>query len=695
MSLSFTRITVEQTVLAMLVGSAVGSFAHGYRATPAWLLLLPCVAALFFRIDRVSPRATGGIRYLVWAILGATVLVGLILMAYPVLLGRSASMFELVAGYSLATSSVFFLLGSSVWPLASALLPATLGTMVVAAFNARAPLRWGLIIGFLAVVAHLALTSRVGGRSETSVRPGLRRLFGLGFSILMAAVAAWGIMRLLPWTQAQLELATFRFYSTRSASQPAGFSRTVVQSQLGRLQHLKLSPQVVLRVWTTRPQKLRGIVSTKFDGQHWYALIVPGQLASVVPTQSILDRSLEEWLSSIPGKTYLMPEKSVNDAGAASSIRSKIFQVAGDDLVPVAPGNVVLVRSSSDRELRVAPYGAFVSGLAQAYGVINRRDGALVQPGAPPASMVAECLAVPAETDPRLKELAAQLGKGAGSNEERIERTVRFLQSTCRYSLDVGSFRSSQPVAEFVFEKKKGYCEYFASAAVVLLRLQGVPARYVTGYNVEPGNRQGDHYVVRALDAHAWVEAYVPGRGWLEVDPTPEAEYLALHLDLGESWWDNFSEWAGTTWAEARMWWRPREWFVVMGRFWLPALSFLLVAFALFAVLFRLRRRKRKPETRKRIPVFRGADSSPIVAELAEIIAGLDRLWEQAGYARPRGRAPLEHLESLPPQALSAGNRETSRRAVESFYRCAFGGVRLSGEELAELKRSVEWCLSP
>ena len=139
-------------------------------------------------------------------------------------------------------------------------------------------------------------------------------------------------------------------------------------------------------------------------------------------------------------------------------------------------------------------------------------------------------------------QLAERLSKEVDSPRERIFHTAEYVSTTCHYSLDVGEFTSDQPVAEFLFEKKRGWCEFFAGATAVLLRLQGVPARYVGGFNVIPSNRVGDHYVVRESDSHAWVEAYVPEQGWVEVDPTPAAEYEELHADLGGGWFQEALE---------------------------------------------------------------------------------------------------------------------------------------------------------
>ena len=77
------------------------------------------------------------------------------------------------------------------------------------------------------------------------------------------------------------------------------------------------------------------------------------------------------------------------------------------------------------------------------------------------------------------------------------------------------------PLADFLFTRKQGHCEHFATALAVMLRTQGFAARVVAGFF--GGQRIGDHYVVRAGDAHAWTQLFVPGRGWVTYDATPDA----------------------------------------------------------------------------------------------------------------------------------------------------------------------------
>src|SRR5690606_10554593 len=73
---------------------------------------------------------------------------------------------------------------------------------------------------------------------------------------------------------------------------------------------------------------------------------------------------------------------------------------------------------------------------------------------------------------------------------------------------------------EFLFDWKRGFCEHFSSAFVILMRAAGIPARIVTGYVGGYRNPIGDYWVVRRNDAHAWAEVWLAGRGWVRVDPT-------------------------------------------------------------------------------------------------------------------------------------------------------------------------------
>ena len=105
------------------------------------------------------------------------------------------------------------------------------------------------------------------------------------------------------------------------------------------------------------------------------------------------------------------------------------------------------------------------------------------------------------------------------------------------------------PLANFLFDRRKGHCEYFASAMAVMLRTVGIPSRVVTGFASGVYNPLTGWQVVRASDAHSWVEAWIAGRGWRTYDPTPadpsaiESPFMArtaLFFDAAEQFWQDW-----------------------------------------------------------------------------------------------------------------------------------------------------------
>lgn len=129
-------------------------------------------------------------------------------------------------------------------------------------------------------------------------------------------------------------------------------------------------------------------------------------------------------------------------------------------------------------------------------------------------------LLLPPGRHPRTRELALELSRGAGAPAVVVERAMQWLRDEdFRYSL-TPPLLGDDPVDEFLFSTRIGFCEHFASAFVVLMRAAGIPARVVTGYQGGELNPVGDYLLVRQRDAHAWAEVWLPGRGWVRVDPT-------------------------------------------------------------------------------------------------------------------------------------------------------------------------------
>jgi len=137
--------------------------------------------------------------------------------------------------------------------------------------------------------------------------------------------------------------------------------------------------------------------------------------------------------------------------------------------------------------------------------------------GAIPEAQRRRMLELPPNLSPRIAALA---GEWQGAPEQIVQRALRlFADGGFRYTL-TPPILGDDPVDEFLFESRRGYCEHFATAFVTLMRAAGVPARVVAGYQGGERNPSGGYLIVRQSDAHAWAEVQLEGRGWVRVDPT-------------------------------------------------------------------------------------------------------------------------------------------------------------------------------
>ncbi|WP_336134746.1 transglutaminase domain-containing protein [Natronomonas amylolytica] len=175
------------------------------------------------------------------------------------------------------------------------------------------------------------------------------------------------------------------------------------------------------------------------------------------------------------------------------------------------------------------------------YGEASPASAAVASDGDYPADIEARYTRLPEDTPDRLGNRTAEITADAGTPYESAVAVERWLEATKAYSLNATHDREADVATEFVFEMEAGYCQYFATSMVAMLRTQGIPARYVTGYS--PGDRVGDdEYRVSEANAHAWVEVYIADVGWVTFDPTPaegrvEAGRDPASLDeLGDDW---------------------------------------------------------------------------------------------------------------------------------------------------------------
>jgi transglutaminase-like putative cysteine protease len=130
-------------------------------------------------------------------------------------------------------------------------------------------------------------------------------------------------------------------------------------------------------------------------------------------------------------------------------------------------------------------------------------------------------LALPSDLPDRVKALAIELTASAPTPYDRARAIEQYLRFSFPYTLDVPRPPSDQDLVDFfLFDLKKGYCDYYASAMVVLARAAGMPARLAIGYASGTYNMNSKRFVVSEADAHSWVEVYFPQIGWVSFEPT-------------------------------------------------------------------------------------------------------------------------------------------------------------------------------
>jgi transglutaminase-like putative cysteine protease/uncharacterized protein HemY len=127
------------------------------------------------------------------------------------------------------------------------------------------------------------------------------------------------------------------------------------------------------------------------------------------------------------------------------------------------------------------------------------------------------------EREKKITALAEEITFDTSNYWEKIQSIYQHLKfGDYRYSLKPGIAPSGDQLAYFLFDTKKGYCSYFAFAFASLLRSINIPCRVAVGFFLEPDEGKLDFYPVRSNMAHAWVEVWFPGFGWIEYDPTTE-----------------------------------------------------------------------------------------------------------------------------------------------------------------------------
>jgi transglutaminase-like putative cysteine protease len=317
-----------------------------------------------------------------------------------------------------------------------------------------------------------------------------------------------------------------------------GFSESV---NLGDIRKILRSPLVVMRVMPEGSLrdyagiKWRGVSLTSFDGKHWF-----NDNTEQFP---LPPASYERFLIPLPDGFGRRPRRPLRYRIIRPALSTDVLFAAAE--ARELSGQMRWLSLDQTNSLH-APQNA---NLPFAYDVVS--DVGLPPPGElrrAPAQYSDEIrllyLRLP-PTDPRVGELARTLTASATNNYDRAAAIQSYLRDNFRYTLDPPSIEPADPLGSFLFKSKSGYCEYFAAALAVMLRTLNIPARLVNGFQTGSYNRIGRDFVVRARDAHSWVEVYFPSYGWIPFDPTPADPHPVL-----PGAWDDYTDAAALFWSE-------------------------------------------------------------------------------------------------------------------------------------------------
>ncbi|MBP3657653.1 MAG: transglutaminase domain-containing protein, partial [Clostridia bacterium] len=268
---------------------------------------------------------------------------------------------------------------------------------------------------------------------------------------------------------------------------------------------------------------LRGAVRNRYTGHAWEDASAGRRYLLISPRFSSMRRDLFD--TARPKDDSRLPAyetihvRLFADAASTLYLTQRVRSPGGDGLVPYfSPATEVFATRSLEAGDLYSFSGRRMTGATQ--GVRSAVLAAQEQEDAWYETVRSEYLALPDGIDERVYRLASELTQGAQTDYDRAAALCGHLQRAFPYTLD----QSIPPadadfVSWFLLEEQKGYCTSFATSLAVMARMVGLPARYVEGYAAEP---DGDGIArVTNEHAHAWVEIYFKGFGWLSFDPTP------------------------------------------------------------------------------------------------------------------------------------------------------------------------------
>ncbi len=344
-------------------------------------------------------------------------------------------------------------------------------------------------------------------------------------------------------------------YLGRASFSPSLMSGFTENVELGQIGEIKKNSAVVMRVQTGKPigydrLRWRGIALTTFDGRRW--------TSSEHNTQR-LQQGEDGWIrtadspqktdSPKPGMIYtvyleplatdaiFVPGKVISLKGNFSGENSNSFN---------AIRRTYIFRDSTDTLLN--PFHNYTAIRYSGFSLLPPLNASKLRAASTEYSpdIMETYLQIP-PLDPRIPEFAKEITKNARTPFDKALAIESYLRNRFTYTLNLAGKPGDDPLAHFLFETRAGHCEYFASAMTIMLRTLGIPSREVNGFLPGEYNDLGGDYIVRASDAHSWVEVYFPGMDWQTFDPTPAApeNETGFLTRLGQ-----YADWMEITWSE-------------------------------------------------------------------------------------------------------------------------------------------------
>ena len=374
--------------------------------------------------------------------------------------------------------------------------------------------------GYAAFAVCFLLTSlwALGERPGLALPTASSRRAGVGALVLVTAASigigsTLGLRRLHAWVTQRARFTTYDW------KPQMGFSDRM---DLGALDGLLDSGQRVLRVRGPRVDYLRGAALDRYEAGRW--------LRSEAAEPEVKARF-----------TGALPAQGVVEITATSERATRFFIPLEAQRIVTEPSQALVDSLGSlKRESKRGPANVrFVPGARQKARPVPPRP---------------TDLQIPRRLRPALEQLAAKWTEGASTPVEKLDAIERRLLAEYEYARAFTRPSHTDPLIDFLFYNPRGHCEYFASALALLARAALVPTRVVMGYRVAERSPFG-YYVVRERNAHAWVEAWLPGSGWATRDATPEAflphnhahdaGYAASTLDAVAVAYDDLTDWLG------------------------------------------------------------------------------------------------------------------------------------------------------